>query len=445
MPMILVDSYVKGVDVRKFSLILIGAVFMLSSCTSVSFNKLSFWDNPEISDNVGSFTLQNNGSTELIPCEFNNYSIKAILKCGSKERQVFLMVDTGSIGNLLSTEMMEYFDDKVDSGNKFLNNYTLVINSTLPVSKAYYFDKLEASGFDIDDILFQQIPSDELSLGTTQYGDKIDGVIGLSILRKLPFKFSANDLELVFYKNDSTFPLGERVEFIKGKYHSLLNTKLGLTDKMTVDACLDTGAYESIVNEKKVRKIKYTNSKRIIETRDKQTTESYLVWNEVNFVNQNISNPILYARTGLNESTVGMCILRRYDFYVNVEKGYGIFILQTSVPEQYPLKQLVHRKENLFGFLIGDYTILRLGAITITHTSGTGQKFVTGVYYIDGKPVFTTVEPNDELISINGIPCKDFDWNTYGGLQEADFVFKRGKKEIKLHASRQNYIGDETY
>jgi hypothetical protein len=427
--------------VRKFSLILIGAVFMLSSCTSVSFNKLNLWEDPKIADNVGSLTLLNDGSTELIPCKFNFYSIKAILKSGSKERQIVLMVDTGSIANLLSPEIMDYFGGKIDSGYKFRNRFTLV-NSTFPYSKAYYFDKLEASGFDVDDILFQQIPSDELSLGTTQYGDKIDGVIGLSVLRKLPFKFSANDRELVFYKNDSTFPLGERVEFDKKRLASILSTKLGLTEKLTVNAYLDTGAFESIVNEKKVKKIKYNNSKRVIETQDKRTTESFLVWNKVHFANQNISNPILYARTGLNESTVGMCILRRYDFYVNVEGGYGIFVFQANVPGEYSLKQAVYKNENLFGFLIGGYTISKLGVI---FTSSIGQKFVTGVYYIDGKPVITTVEPNDELVSINGIPCKDFDWNTYGSLQEADFVFKRGKKEIKLHASRQNYIGDETY
>ena len=438
------DSRKKGAGVRRFSIVLLGAAFLLSSCVSVSFNKLNMWEDPKIADNAGSLTLLNDGSTALIPCKFNNYSIKATLKCGSKERQVVLMVDTGSIANLLSKEVMDYFDGKVDSGNKFSNNYTF-INSTLPVSKAYYFDRLEASGFAVGNMLFQQIPSDEISSGTTQYGDKIDGLIGLSILRKLPFKFSANDLELVFYKNDSAFPIGERVEFDKKKLPSILSTKLRLTDELTVDAFLDTGAFESIVSEKKVRKIKYKNSKRVVETRDKQTTESYLVWNEVHFANQSISNPILYARTELNISTVGMCILRRYDFYINVEGGYGVFVLQTSVPEQYPLKQIVHREENIFGFLIGGYTISKLGAITITNTSNIGQKYVTEVYYIDGKPLCTTVEPNDELVSINGIPCKDFDWNTYACEQEADFVFKRGKKEIKLHASRQNYIGDETY
>jgi hypothetical protein len=440
---------------RKISFIFIGVlILMISSCASIQFTKTEMWSNPKIYNSTGSVSIVNDGVTELIPCTNQNYAIRATLKNGNEEKQVFLVVDTGFFQNILSSDVMDFFDNKTDSGYKFDNRLSYADSNFSP-TKGYYFEKLESSGFVIDNILFQELPSDNLYMGRTVEGNKIDGVIGLCALRQLPFKFSIPNKGLIFYKTDENFPEGEKIQFNKKKLPFRLSTEFKLSNDITVDAYLDTGAFTSIVPEKKIRKIKYNNSIKSFEKVYENSTESYLVWKRLDFANQTLTNKLLYSRTGVNDFTVGTNILENYDFYINTKDGYGIFVPESKKAESYSLKKYINisgnnnEDFNFFGFTLDSYKIVRRGlgilSINLAFTSSIGQKFVTGVYYIDGKPVFTTVEPNDELVSINGIPCKDFDWNTYGGLQEADFVFKRGKKEIKLHASRQNYIGDETY
>jgi hypothetical protein len=433
---------------RKILVIFMGAIFMLSSCISLSINfeKVEDWHDPKIYNAAGSVSILNDGVTELIPCTGRNYAIKATLKNGDKEKQVFLLVDTGSFQNVLYPDVVDFFDSKTDSGYKFTNRIAYA-DFKFSSTKGYYFEKLESTGFVIDNILFQELPSNFL-LGNTLDGNRIDGEIGMCALRQLPFKFSIKDKELAFYKTDKDFPAGERIQFNKKKLPFRLLTELKLTNNTRLDAYLDTGAFTSIVPEEKIRKIKYTNSIKSFEKVYKNSTESYIVWHTLAFANQNLSDSLIYSRTGLKERTVGTNILENYDFYVNTKDGYGIFVPESKNAEMYCLKKYINISEgndgnfNFFGFTVDKYKVLNLGVV---FTSSIGQKFVTCVYYIDGKPIFGNIKPGDELISINGISCKDFPWNTFHDLQEADFVFKRGKKEIKLYASRQNYIGDKSY
>lgn len=433
---------------RKISFFLLGGVFMLSSCiSSVNIVKTENWKDPKIYNATGTLSLLDNGSTELIPCTYNNYAIKATLKNGNIEKQFFIVIDTGTFQNCLSSDVMDFFDNKTDSGYSFTKSFYYDgsdWNSSSPTSKGYYFEKLESSGFVIDDVLFQELP-DNLYMGKTVEGNKIDGVIGMCALRQLPFKFSIQDKNFTFYKTDKDFPVGEKIPFNKKELPFRLSTELKLTDDITLDAPLDTGAFTSIVPEKKIRKFKYNNSVKSFEKIYKNSTESYLVWAKVSFANQALSNSILYSRTGISDCSIGTNILENFDFYVSTKDGYGIFVFRIGNEVDTLLEKFIKVSEfgkESFGFTLDSYKVSNLGIVS---ASRIGKKYVSCVYCIDGKPVFTTVKPNDELVSINGISCKDFDWNTYGGLQEADFVFKRGKKEIKLHASRQNYIGDEIY
>lgn len=432
---------------RRFSIVLLGAAFLLSSCASVNIVKTENWKDPKIYNATGTLSLVDNGSTELIPCMYNNYAIKATLKNGNKEKQVFLVIDTGTFQNCLSSDVMEYFDNKTDSGYSFAKSFFYGgsdWNSSSPASKGYYFEKLESSGFVIDDVLFQELP-DNLYMGRTVEGDKIDGVIGMCALRQLPFRFSIQDRKFTFYKTDKDFPAGEKIPFNKEELPFRLSTELRLTDDITLDALLDTGAFTSIVPEKKIRKFKYTNSVKSFEKIYKNSTESYLVWTKLNFANQTLTNSLLYSRTGISDCSIGTNILENFDFYVSTKDGYGIFVPRIGNEEDTLLEKFIKVSEfgeESFGFTLDSCKVSNLGMVS---ASRIGEKYVSCVYCIDGKPVITTVEPNDELVSINGISCKDFDWSTYGGLQEADFIFKRGRKEIKLHASRQNYIGDEIY
>jgi len=440
---------------RKILVIFMGAVFMLSSCISVSthFERVEDWHDPKIYNAAGFVSLLNDGVTELIPCTNRNYAIKATLKNGNKEKQVYLIVDTGAFQNILYPDVVDFFDIKKDSGYKFMNQIAYA-DHNFSSTEGFYFEKMESSGFVIDNILFQEIPSN-LSFHETVDGNRIDGEIGMCALRQLPFKFSIKDKELVFYKTDGDFPDGEKIQFNKKKLPFRLSTELKLTGNTRLEAYLDTGAFTSIVPERKIRRIKHTGSVKSFEKKDRNSTESYIVWNTLSFADQNLSDSLIYSRTGLKEYTVGTNILENYDFYVNTEKGYGIFVSGNKNAERYSLKKYINISEgnnedfNFFGFTVDNYRAVKgfFGILNVhlIYTSLIGQKFITCMYYIDGKPIINSIKTGDELVSINGIPCKDFDWNTFHNLQEADFVFNRGRKEIKLHAGRQNYIGDDTY
>ena len=86
--------------------------------------------------------------------------------------------------------------------------------------------------------------------------------------------------------------------------------------------------------------------------------------------------------------------------------------------------------KNVFGFSLNEVN---------------GVRHVDGVFiYNNGKAMLPEVKYGDELISIDGIPQFVYPWTKWNNLQEADFVFKRGKKEFTVYAKRKSlYLESE--
>lgn len=70
------------------------------------------------------------------------------------------------------------------------------------------------------------------------------------------------------------------------------------------------------------------------------------------------------------------------------------------------------------------------------------RRFVYDIFLDKYKKQYVPdIRRNDELLSVNGITLENFDWSIWYSLDEADFTFRRNKKEDSLHLKRQEIEG----
>lgn len=423
------------------------SIFTFTSCISFNFNKTESLTDEKIYNTTGNLIIKNEGITELVPCTNNNYAIKVNLKTQTKQEEAYLIIDTGSFPNLLSSEILSIFDDKVDSGHYYMADYTYIGQTSS--SRAYYFDSMETDGFIATNILFLEFTLKNFNFGETINGKKIMGLIGMETLRKLPFKFSFSSKELQFFETSEGFPKnGNKIEFTKEKLPHTLETEYSLNELTHIKAYLDTGAYSSLIPENKYNKTKNNEIKKKYEQKYKNHTISHLIFNELDFFNTKILNPFFSTRTKMTNSTLGNNILSRFDIYIDTQKGEGVFIENGNNFQFFSLNEYSKitngrpKDYEFAGIEIDSYRVLPLGIIA---TSNIGEHYIVCTHYVDGKAICPDLKPNDQILSVNGIPQKEFDWKSFSQLKEIDLTVKRGRKIISTHITRHNYIGDEVY
>jgi len=130
-------------------------------------------------------------------------------------------------------------------------------------------------------------------------------------------------------------------------------------------------------------------------------------------------------------NTLGFSVLKKYDFYIDYPNKAVYFkklhYLYFDNYRQEDKDLLLTYYPPTFGFSLREF--------------GT-RRFVEQIFLnTQKKQLVPEIKFNDELISVNGITLDKIDWSIWYDLDEADFVFKRGKKEFALHLKRQGIEG----
>lgn len=412
-------------------------VSIVCSCTSTSFSfktknidihfeKVEAWnEKSQIKGHTGDFVLKGNGRTPFHYTDDGRPCIKVMLRNGDKEKEIYLLMDTGSPGIYITKRLQEELN-----GTK--SSYRFPVQLTGPyakelVSNGYYFDKLEAEGFCINNILMQ-----DLDLGDGNYGSSkeegfvTEGILGIEALMKSNVLISYSTDELCFFSDEKEFD-GKTIKLKKSALKkNRVSTTFNVKNKK-YDGNIDTGANAVYLNNKVLKELE-KNISFIVTERYEKTDMRYCLIDNVGFLNNRFDAvPVWNENTkGQFERniTIGNSLLKAYDIYIDWNKCEITYVYHNKYILGFNLEQCITDNEKgLFGICLDKH----------------GNKWlVDAKHYINEQSMVEGVDIGDELLSINGVKISDFDWSTWDDLEAADFEFLHNGEVISKKLKRQH-------
>lgn len=417
---------------------LIIMISILCSCTStgfhfktknidINFEKVEGWDEKsQIKGHTGDFSLRGNGKTPFYYTDDGRPCIKVKISNYEKEVETYLLIDTGAPGVAITRKIIEKLNGK-KSNYKFLVQLVQSYNKE-SASYGYYFDKLEAEGFCISNVLMQDLfLKDNTSFGCTKEGFEIEGCLGIEFLMKSNVVISYSTDELFFLEDEKQF-IGETVKLKSSclKKHRI-NTPIYINNRK-YEGNIDTGAEATLIDSNQLKKMKKSISF-IVDERAEKYNMRYCTLENVQFFGKKIEKVPVWssAEKGVISTktmTIGNYLLKIYDIFIDWNKGEITYMSHNKyVPDFNLEKCITDNKKGLFGICLDKH----------------GNKwFVDAKHYINEKPMIEGVEVGDELLSINGVKISNFDWESWSDLEEADFEFLHNGEIISKKLKRRH-------
>ena len=420
---------------RSFAIAII--FFCICSCTStgfhfktknidIHFEKVEAWnEKSQIKGHTGDFSLRGNGKTQFYYTDDGRPCVKVMLKNGDKEKETYLLMDTGSPGIYITKRLQEELN-----GTK--SSYRFPVQLTGPyakelVSNGYYFDKLEAEGFCINNILMQ-----DLDLGDGNYGSSkeegfvTEGILGIEALMKSNVLISYSTDELCFFSDEKEFD-GKTIKLKKSALKkNRVSTTFNVKNKK-YDGNIDTGANAVYLNNKVLKELE-KNISFIVTERYEKTDMRYCLIDNVGFLNNRFDAVPVWNENTKGQIdrniTIGNSLLKAYDIYIDWNKCEITYVYHNKYILGFNLEQCITDNEKgLFGICLDKH----------------GNKWlVVAKYYINEKPMIEGVGVGDELLSVNGVKISNFDWESWSDLEEADFEFLHNGEIISKKLKRRH-------
>lgn len=400
-----------------------------STFSYIHFKPNSWSEDEIVQTAIESFEILGNGETELFEYILGTYAIKAKIKNGNDEKDICLIVDTGSQGNLIQKSVLQKFSMPFKEKFKFVTNYTYSTVSDWDVS-GVIVPEFESDGFKMKNVLFEPVNIE--SFGWLDDGTPVNGVIGMITLSQLPFLFSAKDKKLIFYKGDFS-PNGERVELIS-KYPLVLEVPFEINNKFYT-AKLDTGGETNLIPYSLYKR----NNKNIDDSFELRMTGFKRIMGlqkSMSFYNKECLNiPTVAQKKSLMIGSsdyimIGETVLRNFDLYVDYDNSKIYFDpIENDFQKRSMFKVYTSGGGNRYGYF----------GINLSRDRYNNNLKVTSVYYKNGKKLCPEVSIGDYVISINGIDQKIFTMEDLQNYDTIEITLKHKKKIYSVTLDRSYF------
>lgn len=391
----------------------------------------SWSDEIVINNSIGSFCLIGDGSTELYEYILGTYAIKAKIINQDEEKDICLIVDTGSQGNVISSSVFKTFNSFFDKMFKFHNDFTYSpqIDSK---DNGVIVPELITEGFKINNMLFQQV--DVESFGWLDDGTPVDGFIGMRLLSELPLLFSARDKKLIFFNEDFA-PKG-REYFLNKKYPYVLEIPLCISNKEYM-VKLDTGGNTTLIPNSLYRRLsksifgkvelRMSGFKRYMGLLDSLEVfgtlcKSIPVVSQKNYFMIGSDNYVM----------IGETVLRNFDIYLDY-KNSKIYLnpIEYDFPKRSMLYVYTSGGGNRYGYF----------GLNINRDKYSHKLRVASLYYINNKKICPEIKLGDYVLSVNGINQKDFNLEDLQKYETIQLTLQHKKKIYNVNLNKQYVEG----
>ena len=417
----------------KFVLFLfLGFSFM--SCITIDINFNNSWSEPAVTAVSGTVEVK---SEEEFSFEYGNAHyiiVKGKITNGDKIIPVNILLDTGTEGNFIDYSVSKQFNNLKESQFEFFAMGGFSHNAIDGV--ACFFDELEFGTATFKDILIQQ-GNVSVSGITTNDGQPVNVILGMDAIKKHAIYISPSRKRISFPSKMDKEKFSDVIELKdKNLKHNRLYLPMSFPNTKIKENLyiVDIGCDTSVILRKDFEKL--LKNKSVFGFSEKcGTTYKYALFEGAEFLGNQIDFlPSFKGSFGNKHGTIGYSVLSNFDMFIDVKNKIAAFTYIKNNDISTNLKEINWVR---FGVL-KDYFGFSLNEVN-------GVRHVDGVFiYNNGKAMLPEVKYGDELISIDGIPQFVYPWTKWNNLQEADFVFKRGKKEFTVHAKRKSlYLENE--
>lgn len=402
---------------------LVGLSVLLVSCVTIKFKYLNSWTEPKVENESGFFIFDEPAKIGFFLSNSGTPIVRAQLSSNSSSTSILVAVDTGSPGSYIDKRLLDDFLDVRKTDFEFS---AYLANGSNLSGSGYIFQELDFGGVVIKSPLFSAVDMTEISI-SSEKGEMVQCVLGMNILKKTSFLFSNTDKKIIFQDElvDELFSEMTLLEdHLKNGWETNRLKVVLPSYGSKYPFIIDTGADNLFFSPEFISQEIDANTKIARIRKGLQKIEEGLFTEFKIIPDKNSIVP--YVQNIRSDNTLGFSVLRTYDFFIDYQRK----ILKIKSVEQIgsydPYDLLVIPGSGLsptFGFTLREK----------------GKRRFIGELFYDLKMVPYTqgLKVNDELMCINGITLDMFDWKKWYELNEADFTFRRNKKEFSLHLKRQ--------